>query len=124
MGASYRRLSVERRNALPCAFFSLIYVTSRRLTTPKCIIFLVRRNLPFTVVATKSDKLPKESDKNRIRHLAAVFKLGEADILPFRTFKNGKRSGTRQNRTYNLHRNAVDATRRFSMHFLTPLHIH
>ena len=44
--------------------------------------FLVRRNLPFTVVATKSDKLPKSQIKNRIRHLAAVFKLGEADILP------------------------------------------
>lgn len=44
--------------------------------------FLVRRNLPFTVVATKSDKLPKSQVKNRLRHLAAVFKLGEADILP------------------------------------------
>ena len=43
--------------------------------------FLVRRNLPFTVVATKSDKLPKSQVKNRLRHLAAVFKLGEADIL-------------------------------------------
>ena len=44
--------------------------------------FLVMRNLPFTIVATKSDKLPKSQIKNRIRHLAAVFKLGETDILP------------------------------------------
>ena len=84
--------------------------------------FLVRRNLPFTVVATKSDKLPKSQP-----HTAPCcgIQAGRSRYSSrFGTFKNGKRSGTRQNRTYNLHRNAVDATRRFSMHFLTPLHIH
>lgn len=44
--------------------------------------YLFANNLPFTVIATKADKLPKSQVKNRCRAIANFFKLGEANVLP------------------------------------------
>ena len=44
--------------------------------------YLVTNNVPFTVIATKADKLPKSQVKNRCRAIASFFKLGEANVLP------------------------------------------
>lgn len=44
--------------------------------------YLFSNNVPFTVVATKADKLPKSQIKNRCRAIANFFKLGEANVLP------------------------------------------
>ncbi len=44
--------------------------------------YLFRNNVPFTVIATKADKLPKSQVKNRCRSIANFFKLGESNVLP------------------------------------------
>lgn len=44
--------------------------------------YMFVNNVPFTVVATKADKLPKSQVKNRCRAIASYFKLGEANVLP------------------------------------------
>lgn len=44
--------------------------------------YLFTNNVPFTVIATKADKLPKSQVKNRCRAIASFFKLGEANVLP------------------------------------------
>lgn len=44
--------------------------------------YLFQNNVPFTLIATKSDKLPKSQVKNRCRAIASFFKLGEANVLP------------------------------------------
>lgn len=53
--------------------------------------YLFRTALPFTVIATKSDKLSKSMVKNRVRHIASLLKLGEKDIIPVSSVgKTGK----------------------------------
>ena len=53
--------------------------------------YLFRTGLPFTVIATKSDKLSKSMVKNRVRHIASLLKLGEKDIIPVSSVgKTGK----------------------------------
>lgn len=44
--------------------------------------YLFANNVPFTVVATKADKLSKSQVKNRCRAIASFFRLGEANVLP------------------------------------------
>ncbi len=44
--------------------------------------YLFQNSVPFTVVATKADKLPKSQVKNRCRAIASFFKLGEDNVLP------------------------------------------
>ena len=44
--------------------------------------YLFANNLPFTVIATKADKLPKSQVKNRCRAIASFFKLGQDNVLP------------------------------------------
>lgn len=44
--------------------------------------YLFKNDLPFVVLATKADKLPKSQVKNRCRSIANFFKLGEANVLP------------------------------------------
>ena len=46
------------------------------------INFLYAQIIPFTVAATKCDKLPKTKQKPRLREIAAILKMGEADIIP------------------------------------------
>ncbi len=43
--------------------------------------YLFKNNIPFTVIATKSDKVPKSQILNRRRAIAAELKIGEADVI-------------------------------------------
>lgn len=43
--------------------------------------YLFQNNLPFTVVATKSDKVSKSQVKNRCRAIANFFKIGADNVL-------------------------------------------
>ena len=53
--------------------------------------YLFANNVPFTVIATKADKLPKSQVKNRCRAIANFFKLGQDDVLPVSALaKTGK----------------------------------
>lgn len=47
------------------------------------INFLYYHRIPFTVVATKADKLSKMRVKENVRKLAAGFKTGEGNIIAF-----------------------------------------
>ena len=44
--------------------------------------YLYYERIPFTVVATKSDKLAKTRVKDAVRRIAAAFKTGEGNVLP------------------------------------------
>lgn len=46
------------------------------------IDYLYCERIPFTVVATKSDKLAKTRVKDAVRRIAAAFKTGEGNVLP------------------------------------------
>ena len=53
--------------------------------------YLFKCGLPFILIATKSDKLPKSKVKNQLRHLAPMFKLGYENIFAVSsTDKKGK----------------------------------
>jgi GTP-binding protein len=43
--------------------------------------FLYKSMIPFSIIATKADKLAKSRVKPRLRELSAAFKVGEGDIL-------------------------------------------
>ena len=45
------------------------------------ITFLNYHILPFTVIATKSDKLSKMKRKERVRKIAQGFGLGEGNVI-------------------------------------------
>lgn len=44
--------------------------------------YLFYNNVPFTIVATKSDKLPKSQVKNRCRAIANFLKVGADNVIP------------------------------------------
>ncbi len=44
--------------------------------------FLTERNLPFTVIATKADKLKRYEIPLRVRSIANTFCLGEKNVIP------------------------------------------
>ena len=46
------------------------------------IDYLYYERIPFTVVATKRDKLAKTRVKDAVRRIAAAFKTGEGNVLP------------------------------------------
>jgi len=46
------------------------------------INFLYASIIPFTIIATKSDKIGKTFVKPKIRELASYLKIGEMDIIP------------------------------------------
>ena len=53
--------------------------------------YLFKNNLPYTIVATKADKLPKSQVKNRMRAIASFLKVGEGNILAVSSLnKTGK----------------------------------
>jgi len=55
------------------------------------IQFLYSSIIPFTIIATKSDKIGKTLVKPKIRELAAYLKVGEMDIIPVSsTLKKGR----------------------------------
>ena len=53
--------------------------------------YLFKNNVPFTIVATKTDKISKSQVKNRCRAIANFFKVGADNVLPVSsTNKTGK----------------------------------
>ncbi len=45
------------------------------------INYLYHYAIPFTIVATKADKLPKTKVKPQITHLATFLKVGVGDVI-------------------------------------------
>ena len=43
--------------------------------------YLFKNNIPFTVVATKSDKVPKSKIKNNAARIASLLKIGTENVL-------------------------------------------
>lgn len=43
--------------------------------------YLFKNNIPYTIVATKADKVPKSQVKNRTRSIANYLKVGEGNII-------------------------------------------
>ena len=53
--------------------------------------YLFANNVPFTIIATKADKLPKSQVKNRCRAIANFLKVGADNVLPVSSLnKTGK----------------------------------
>lgn len=53
--------------------------------------YLFKNNVPYTIVATKADKISKSQVRNRLRSIAAYLKVGEANLLAVSsTAKTGK----------------------------------
>ncbi len=53
--------------------------------------FLFKNNIPYTIVATKADKVSKSQVKNRCRAIANYLKVGESNIIPVSSLnKTGK----------------------------------
>lgn len=53
--------------------------------------YMISSSIPFTVIATKSDKLAKSKIYNYVKHLASILKIGEANVIPVSsTEKKGK----------------------------------
>lgn len=44
--------------------------------------YLFKNNLPYTIVATKADKVSKSQVKNRCRAIANFLKVGESNVVP------------------------------------------
>ena len=53
--------------------------------------YLFKNNVPYTIVATKADKLPKSQVKNRCRAIANFLKVGADNVIPVSALeKRGK----------------------------------
>ncbi len=53
--------------------------------------YLFKNNVPYTIVATKADKVSKSQVKNRLRSIANFLKVGEGNIIAVSsTNKTGK----------------------------------
>lgn len=53
--------------------------------------YLFKNNVPYTIVATKSDKISKSQIKNRLRSIANFLKVGEGNLIAVSsTNKTGK----------------------------------
>lgn len=53
--------------------------------------YLFKNNVPYTIVATKADKLPKSQVKNRCRAIANYLKVGADNVVPVSSLeKRGK----------------------------------
>lgn len=53
--------------------------------------YLFKNNVPFTIVATKSDKVSKSQIKNRLRSIANFLKVGEGNLIAVSSLnKTGK----------------------------------
>ncbi|MEG1710583.1 MAG: ribosome biogenesis GTP-binding protein YihA/YsxC [Clostridia bacterium] len=44
--------------------------------------YLFKNAIPFTVIATKADKIPKSKIRNQIKHFATLIKLGVDNVIP------------------------------------------
>ncbi len=53
--------------------------------------YLFKNNVPYTIVATKADKIGKSQVKNRLRAIAAYLKVAEGNLIAVSsTEKRGK----------------------------------
>lgn len=53
--------------------------------------YLFKNNVPYTIIATKADKVSKSQVKNRCRAIACFLKVGENNIMPVSALnKTGK----------------------------------
>lgn len=53
--------------------------------------YLFKNNVPYTIIATKADKVSKSQVKNRCRAIANFLKVGESNIIPVSSLsKTGK----------------------------------
>ncbi len=53
--------------------------------------YLFKNNVPYTIIATKADKVSKSQVKNRCRAIASFLKVGESNIIPVSALnKTGK----------------------------------
>ncbi len=53
--------------------------------------YLFKNNVPYTIIATKADKVSKSQVKNRCRAIANFLKVGESNIIPVSALnKTGK----------------------------------
>jgi GTP-binding protein len=53
--------------------------------------YLVSNSVPYTIVATKADKVSKSQIVNRVKAISTIFKVGEANIIPVSSIaKTGK----------------------------------
>lgn len=53
--------------------------------------YLFANNVPFTIIATKADKVPKSQVKNRCRAIANFLKVGADNVIPVSSLnKTGK----------------------------------
>ena len=58
----------------------------------KMFSWLVEKNLPVLVIATKSDKISKNEQKKNLAAIKKSFGIEELDILPYSSVKNEGRS--------------------------------
>lgn len=80
MGDAYGKLSCPRTAAGARVFL----VDIRHDPTRDDVTmynYLFANNLPFTVVATKADKVSKSQVRNRVRSIAAFLKVGEGNVI-------------------------------------------
>lgn len=70
------------QNGAVAHVFSLVDIRHEPTADDRTMIdFLYATRTPFTVVATKSDKLAKTRIKDAVRKIAASFKTGEGNVL-------------------------------------------
>ena len=68
----------------------VVLVDARHQADPKDIIMmqmLKDRNIPFVIIATKSDKIPKSKVRNQLRKLENGFEIGKDNIFAFSSLK-------------------------------------
>ena len=64
--------------------FALVDIRHDPTADDKTMIsFLYAGRIPFTIVATKADKLPKTRVKEHVRAIASEFKTGEGNVVAF-----------------------------------------
>ena len=64
--------------------FALVDIRHDPTADDKTMIsFLYASRIPFTIVATKADKLPKTRVKEHVRAIASEFKTGEGNVVAF-----------------------------------------
>ena len=68
----------------------VVLVDARHQSDPKDIIMmqmLKDRNIPFIIIATKSDKIPKSKVRNQLHKLQNGFDIGKDNIFAFSSLK-------------------------------------
>ena len=86
--------------------------------------YLFANSVPFTIVATKADKLPKSQVKNRCRAIANFLKVGADNVIPVSSLnKTGKEAVLcKIEQTLNVHKlQMLEQYRETSLNFDYPV---